>query len=479
MNKKFLLVIMAFAIIFTILPGRVFAAEIVEYSVTGGNIYFDKSTGTITDCDRYVTSAIIPEYIDGVQVTSIGSYAFRSCGSLTSIKIPDSVTSVGDYAFYWCESLTSIEIPNSVTSLGSVAFSHCENLASIEIPSGVTSIGTKEFEGCKELIRIVIPDSVASIGWQAFLGCERLSDVFYSGSENGWNEIKIGSNNNNLLSATIHYNSSIKIISDLITGGNICFDKSTGTIKHCDQSVTDAIIPETIDETQVTSIGERAFFSCGSLESIELPDSVTSIGVEAFHSCENLEDIEIPNSVVSIGHSAFAWCRSIESIKVPDGVTSLENWLFYGCESLTRIEISSGVTSIGGASFSYCKGLTRIDIPDSVTSIGAGAFANCEELSDVYYSGSEDEWNEIEIGSNNNKLLNASIHFNDFLIKKGDINGDGEVSNKDVTRLLRYIKYHDVEVVQEHLDTNGDGIVSNKDITRLIRYIKYKDVEIH
>ena len=61
----------------------------------------------------------------------------------------------------------------------------------------------------------------------------------------------------------------------------------------------------------------------------------------------------------------------------------------------------------------------------------------------------------------------------------GDINGDGEVNNKDVTRLIRYLKYHDVQVVQAALDVNGDGEHSNKDVTRLIRYIKYGDVEIH
>lgn len=61
----------------------------------------------------------------------------------------------------------------------------------------------------------------------------------------------------------------------------------------------------------------------------------------------------------------------------------------------------------------------------------------------------------------------------------GDINGDGYVSNKDVTRLMRYIKYNDVTVVEAALDVNGDGIVSNKDVTRLMRYIKYGDVEIH
>ena len=61
----------------------------------------------------------------------------------------------------------------------------------------------------------------------------------------------------------------------------------------------------------------------------------------------------------------------------------------------------------------------------------------------------------------------------------GDINGDGELNNKDVTRLIRYIKYNDVTVLEDALDVNGDGEVSNKDVTRLIRYIKYGDVEIH
>ena len=61
----------------------------------------------------------------------------------------------------------------------------------------------------------------------------------------------------------------------------------------------------------------------------------------------------------------------------------------------------------------------------------------------------------------------------------GDINGDGKVNNKDVTRLMRYIKYKDVEVVEAALDVNGDGKTNNKDVTRLMRYVKYKDVEIH
>ena len=60
----------------------------------------------------------------------------------------------------------------------------------------------------------------------------------------------------------------------------------------------------------------------------------------------------------------------------------------------------------------------------------------------------------------------------------GDINGDGKVNNKDVTRLQKYLKGDAVEVVEFNLDVNGDGKVNNKDLTRLQRYLKGGDVEI-
>ena len=75
------------------------------------------------------------------------------------------------------------------------------------------------------------------------------------------------------------------------------------------------------------------------------------------------------------------------------------------------------------------------------------------------------------------RVIPGTVKIDSYL--PGDINGDGIVNNKDVTRLMRHIKYQDVEVVKAALDVNGDGIVNNKDVTRLMRYIKYTDVEIH
>ena len=79
----------------------------VAYAVTGGNIYFDPSTGTVTGCDRSVTEAIIPSSINGVEVKKIAEGAFYSGYGmrLTSVTIPNSVTSIGNSAFRECKSL--------------------------------------------------------------------------------------------------------------------------------------------------------------------------------------------------------------------------------------------------------------------------------------------------------------------------------------------------------------------------------------
>lgn len=123
----------------------------------------------------------------GSQLTSIGSYAFQYCGSLTSIEIPASVTSIGFYAFYDCTSLTSIEIPASVTSIGDGAFYNCDSLTSVTFAenSQLTSIGYRAFRYCRSLASIEIPASVTSIGREAFSQCFNLKKATFK-NPNSW-----------------------------------------------------------------------------------------------------------------------------------------------------------------------------------------------------------------------------------------------------------------------------------------------------
>lgn len=110
--------------------------------------------GYISDLDEKIT---IPEKIQigsdiYYKVTRIGSYAFRGCSSLTSIKIPEGVTSIGKCAFHGCKSLNSIKIPKSVTSIGEEAFWGCSNLE-IVIDNSKDNVKVEEsaFKGCKSV----------------------------------------------------------------------------------------------------------------------------------------------------------------------------------------------------------------------------------------------------------------------------------------------------------------------------------------
>ena len=302
---------------------------------------FDKTTGTInglTEAGKTLTEIVIPDTIDGVDVTTIGSSAFYNCTSLTSITIPDGVTSIGSKAFSYCSNLASITIPDSVTSIGDQAFYFCRKLTSITIPNSVTSIGSEAFSYCN-LASITIPDSMTSIGYRAFFNCSKLASI---------------------------------TIPDSVTSiGNFAFT-------YC-RNLASITIPNS-----VTSIGSSAFYMCTSLASITIPNSVTSIGDQAFYGCTSLTSITIPNSVTSIGDQAFHGCTSLTSIEIPSNVTSVGALMFQECTNLTSITIPNSVTSIGDHAFFNCSKLASITIPDSVTSIGYKVFHKCTSLESIF-----------------------------------------------------------------------------------------------
>ena len=405
--------------------------------ITGGAIYFDPSTNTITKCDSAVTSAVIPSEIDGEPVTAIGYNAFRECDALTSVTIPDSVTVIKEHAFDDCSNMTDVAIPGSVTSIGDSAFRECDALTSVTLPDGILSIGAMAFYSCDEITSIDIPKSVTTIGDEAFNCC------------------------NNLNSLTVNANNS-----NYSTENDVLFDKEkTLLIQYLRaKRKTSYSIPDTVREigysafynssnlksiwlpNNLESIADKAFCGCSSLTGITIPNGVTAIGNEAFASCSKLLTVAIPDSVTSIGNDAFKPCKSLISITVgdnneyyasdngvlydkkqkalllypsannnnsyviPDGVMTIGKMAFYSCKSLTDVTIPDSVTSIGNNAFASCSALTSITIPDSVTSIGNNALDNCKSLTSI----TVDE---------NNKYYSSK---------------DGVLFNKDRTVLILY-----------------------------------------
>jgi hypothetical protein len=165
----------------------------------------NNGTLTITGYTGQGGAVVIPDTINGLPVTGVGTNAFYQCYSLTSVTIPGSVTSIGDAAFGWCTSLTnatiangltsirdqtfytctnlaSVTIPNSVTNIGDEAFYACTSLTGLTIPSSVTSIGDGAFAFSWSLTTITIPNSVSSLGGYAFSGCFLLTGAYFLGN---------------------------------------------------------------------------------------------------------------------------------------------------------------------------------------------------------------------------------------------------------------------------------------------------------
>ncbi len=173
---------------------------------------------------------------------------------------------------------------------------------------------------------------------------------------------------------------------------NIVNGKAQVTYQTTAQSYTtyptgDLTIPSSVtyDGTtySVTSIGSQAFYSCGGLSSVTIPNSVTTIGDNAFAYCSGLTSVNIPNSVTTIGELAFSFCRGLNSVTIPNSVTSIEAGAFAVCSGLTSVTIPISVTTIGIDAFSYCSGLESVIIPNSVTSIGTSAFSGCSGLTSI------------------------------------------------------------------------------------------------
>ena len=182
----------------------------------------------------------------------------------------------------------------------------------------------------------------------------------------------------------------------------------------------DLVIPDSIDNAVVTSIGVKAFAESNQFESITIPDSIESIGEDAFWECNGLKkvyvssiedwckikfedissnpivyareiyidgelgtDITIPKGITKICDYAFVGCDTITNVVIPNSVISIGNSAFFDCSNLKNISIPNSVISIGDSAFYHCSNLKNISIPNSVVNIGAGAFSGCSNLEEV------------------------------------------------------------------------------------------------
>ena len=326
---------------------------------------------------------VIKKVVISSGITGIGNYAFDQCSELKSVEIPDSVTMIGTTGvFNGCSSLESIniseanttyespegsnaiieissktlvagckstKIPDDVQIIGAYAFGGCSDLKSIELPDNLREIYVGAFNDCSNLTAIHIPVNVDTMDPGVFMGCSNLNSITVD-------------------SANSSYESP--------ENANAIIDKATmELVEGCNNTV----IPK-----GVKSIRNYAFMGRANLNNITIPASVTSIGERIFEYCDSLEEIK-----VDADNATFDSRNNCNAI-----MESATNTLIAGCG---KTVIPEGTETIGEEAFANVVTLTHITIPKSVTEIKEGAFSACYYLSTVIFCGTKADWQAVTI----------------------------------------------------------------------------------
>lgn len=298
---------------------------------------------------------------EGVDEIASGSVV-SGCKSLTTIHLPSSLQKLsGTGTFSGASALTDITLPEGIAITEGSTFSECTSLESIELPASITTIPSSMFAGCSALERVTAKGTITAIGNGAF------------GSVTDWN----------------------------------------------DQETADTALTEIPDLSQVTSIGDRAFYGCSALETVDL-HSVTTMGYAAFQGCDALSgEIDLSKLEVIPGH-AFCYDPNITSVITCPTLRSIGDWAFIWAD-ISTISLPETLNSIGTYTFYKASLSGTVALPDSLTQLGASAFSGCEEVNAIQIgSGLKDIPANAFAGCTNLKTITVNNRWEDVTIPKID-----------------------------------------------------------
>ena len=100
----------------------------------------------------------VPDEIDGVTVTELGSGAFKNNAVVQEIIVPNSITRICSEAFSGCSMLRAVTMSPETEILGDKAFYNCTSLTKVSTGSKLFdgNVGTYVFDGCTALEEVEI-----------------------------------------------------------------------------------------------------------------------------------------------------------------------------------------------------------------------------------------------------------------------------------------------------------------------------------
>jgi hypothetical protein len=334
--------------------------------------------------------------IDGVIYTLNNHTAMASLSSENTnptITIPAliyisgnsyAVTEIGSFSSL---SITSVTIESTSINIHHDAFKNCIRLNSILFLNKNVSIGTNAFYGCVSLLTIEIHSIHITLYAHAFRGCPLLSLTLNTDVLTIDTSFKVRQLPHLIVTTNI-----VNIVNFSITLYGIIYtflDTHHAKASLSDRNITTIIIPARIDEYDVTEIGS---FSDSFITSVTIESTSITIDYDAFKNCTRLTFIDFPNAtMLIIGDNAFQSCTSLNTLILNATTLTIASDIVLGCTSLNTIVCNAVDLFIGTRAFySYTSLLectsTHVTIEIDAIANATVIFKNVDTLTSPSYS---------------------------------------------------------------------------------------------
>ena len=263
---------------------------------------------------------------DGILFSKDGSkiYVYPEGKIGETYVFDNNIKEIGDFAFCGCTNLKKINIPNTVNKIGVRAFDSCSNLEEVYIDAN--TVKEMNFRNNLKLKSVTIGKNVKSMSYSTFSKCSNLSEFLIISESVDINNSVIGDET----SVT-----ELKVNED-----NNKYKFEDGILFSKDGSKIYAYLPGKQEDTyvfdsNVKEIGDYAFYGCGNLKEINIPNTVNRVGGRAFDSCKNLTNIFVNAS--SLYFNTFRDDASLQNVTIGKNTTIWSYSVFQGSNKIPSI----------------------------------------------------------------------------------------------------------------------------------------------
>jgi len=342
--------------------------------------------GLIEICDMAFKECSSLKYISiPTTLEYIGYEAFRDCTLLESIILSANIGYIGDYCFYRCHNLINI-IFNTVdeVKLGYAAFSECINLKALKLPKKISELGSYCFNGCESLEGVVLPREINAVGDYVFLNSVGLNRIYIKTEkffeaknifENcvNLNQIVFSTNNYKLFYDSPQWYDYKNLISVKLSSPSNLEIREQGLI--CWTGVVGCDVYEVFIKTN-NGISRQIETTNCYLDEYKFEENNTYyISVKAFSSTSDY--------LPSDPSEELRYDYRLTQFDIDDATSKLVR---YKRNGETRIKIPNEIKIIGGNAFEEACDVEEVVFGENVEIVEAEAFIRCRNLKRVVFN---------------------------------------------------------------------------------------------